>query len=319
MYYTIGGFTLDDTVLPNGEVIRKAPGGNVLYSAIGARLWDVPVSLISPVGKDYPEDYLIEMEKKGLNIEFVQQIDRPSFHVWILHEGNGKRQIIYRLDSGINEFLDPSVKDIPEDCFDAKGVHICPIRGDSQQKLLNYLINGQVPVFLDLIVIPGQIDVESISTQTKWKKLKAFLPSIEEVQAIFGELPLAELLAKLEDVGPPCFAIKMGHHGSIVRNPVDRSFYHVPVFKVNAIDATGAGDSYCGGFMVGYQKTGDPIQAALYGTVSSSFLIEDYGALHGLNVTLEMAQKRLASITQKVKLLDGKMLVELSKKLESER
>ena len=31
MYYTIGGFTLDETVLPNGEVRSKAPGGNVLF------------------------------------------------------------------------------------------------------------------------------------------------------------------------------------------------------------------------------------------------------------------------------------------------
>lgn len=319
MYFTIGGFTLDDTVLPNGEVRRKAPGGNVLYSAIGAKIWGAKAGMISPVGRDYPQEYLDVMEEKGLDIQGVRRISHPSFHVWVLHEGNGRRQIIYRLDSGSNKFLDPTIEDIPEDCLEAKGVHICPIRGDSQRKLLDYLIKKDVPVFLDLIVIPGQIDVSQLEGRENWKNLKAFLPSIEEVRAVFGDVPLAELLAQIEEVGPPCFAIKMGHHGSVVRNPEDKSYYHVPVYNADVLDATGAGDSFCGGFMVGLQETNDAVKAAMYGTVSSSFLIEDFGALHGLEVSLGMAKKRLAIVNQKVSLLDSKKLNELNRKLISER
>lgn len=319
MYYTIGGFTLDDTVLPSGEVRWKAPGGNVLYSAIGAKIWDDNVGMISPVGRDYPQEYLEIMEEKGLDIEGVRRIDHPSFHVWILHEGNGRRQIIYRLDSGSNKYLDPTVEDIPEDCLHAQGVHICPILNDSQQKLMEYLFEKDVPVFLDLIVIPGQIDVEKLRGQDNWKKLRAFLPSIEEVRTVFGDLPLEKLLARVEESGPPCFAIKIGHHGSVVRNPADKSYYHVPVYKADVLDATGAGDSYCGGFMVGLQEAGDAVKAAMYGTVSSSFLIEDFGALHGLDVTTEMARERLADVEERVSLLDAKKLNQLDQKIMSER
>jgi len=148
-----------------------------------------------------------------------------------------------------------------------------------------------------------------------WKKLKAFLPSIEEVRAVFGNLPLKELLCQMEEVSPECFAIKLGHNGSIVRNPTDNSYYHVPVYNADVVDATGAGDSYCGGFMVGLQETGDAIQAALFGTVSSSFLIEDFGALHGLEVTLEKAQERLDIVKNKVCLLDPKKIDSLNEKL----
>jgi ribokinase len=304
MYYTIGGFTLDETVLPNGKVQSAAPGGNVLYSAIGAKMWGVPVGLIAPIGNNYPNEYIELLRRNGFDLEGVNRIDHPSFYVWILHEGDGKRQIIYRLNSGSNVFLDPGIKDIPNECLNAKGALICPIRGDSQRVIANYLIEHHVPVFLDLIVIPGQIDVNLIQNKDMWGKLKSFMPSIEEVRAIFGSKPLWELLKEMEMISPKCFVIKLGHNGSLLRNPVDGCYYHIPIYPCEAIDATGAGDSYCGGFMVGLQEKNDPIEAALQGSVSASFLIEDFGAMHALKITSEMGQERLEKIRPKVRQLN---------------
>jgi ribokinase len=61
---------------------------------------------------------------------------------------------------------------------------------------------------------------------------------------------------------------------------------------------TGAGDSFCGGFMVGLATTGDPIRAALYGTVSASFAIEGYGALYALGADSTEARRRLVYLEQ---------------------
>ena len=68
--------------------------------------------------------------------------------------------------------------------------------------------------------------------------------------------------------------------------------YHSDTVK----DPTGAGDSFCGGFLVGYHQTHDLITAAKYGTVSSSFVIEDFGIEPVLHVTKEMAMKRLQEV-----------------------
>lgn len=303
MYYTIGGFTLDDTVTPDGNVQWAAPGGNALYSAIGAKFWTSEVGIITPIGNDYPKEYLAILSKAGFDLSGIRKIDYPSFHVWILHEGDGKRQIIYRLDSGNNTFLDPVVKDLPSNLSIIKGVHICPILGNSQANLLRPLIDNNVPTFLDLIVIPDQIDVSQGHHPVLWKKLRAFIPSLEEVIALFGDLPLPSLLEKLEEVGPDIFAVKLGHRGSIVRNPSDKSYYYIPAYQANVVDATGAGDSYCGGFMVGLQELNDPIKAALYGTISASFLIEGFGALHALDITNEQANERLNFLQKQVKRL----------------
>jgi ribokinase len=303
MFYTIGGFTLDDTVLPSGEVQWSAPGGNVLYSAIGAKIWANEVGIIGVVGHDYPETYLDQLKKAGFDLDGVRRIDYTSFHVWILHEGEGRRQIIYRLDSGKNQALDPTDEDLPSSIVKAKGVHICPILGASQAILMEHLLSNKVPTFLDLIVIPDQIDVHSGHNRNYWPKLHGFLPSIEEVRALFGNLPLGDLIHNMQEVGPELFAIKMGALGCVVRNPIDGEIYHVPAYPTNVIDATGAGDSFCGGFMVGAQGTGDPIMAALYGTVSASFVIEDFGALHALHIKKGLAYERLESLRPKVRRL----------------
>ena len=62
------------------------------------------------------------------------------------------------------------------------------------------------------------------------------------------------------------------------------------------IDVTGAGDSFCGGFMVGLNQTADPIQAAQMGLVSASLVIEEYGALRALQINKEEAAQRLVAV-----------------------
>jgi hypothetical protein len=52
--------------------------------------------------------------------------------------------------------------------------------------------------------------------------------------------------------------------------------------------------------MVGLQETGDSIEAALLGTISASFVIEDFGALHAMEVSTEVAQERLAYLRPRV-------------------
>jgi sugar/nucleoside kinase (ribokinase family) len=292
----VGGFTLDDTILPTGELFWSAPGGNALYSAIGAKIWGVPVGIVARVGADYPVVHLERLAAAGFNLTGVSRIDGPTFHVWILHEGQGRRQIVYRLDSGRNMALDPVATDIPTDYLTAEAAHICPILNASQAALACHLAKFGVPTYVDLIAIPGQIDLSLDSPPSFWKGLRAFLPSLEEVTALWGDLPLDQLIDKLRHAGPPCFAIKMGDKGSVVYDPDRATLFHVPVYPAEVVDTTGAGDAYCGGFMVGLQETGDPLEAALYGTVSASIVIEGFGALHALDHPAGQQLQRLQAL-----------------------
>ena len=50
-----------------------------------------------------------------------------------------------------------------------------------------------------------------------------------------------------------------------------------PISQGKVIDPTGTGNAFMGGFAIGLIETGDVIEAISYGTVSSSFALEQIG------------------------------------------
>ena len=85
--------------------------------------------------------------------------------------------------------------------------------------------------------------------------------------------------------------IKLGQQGcrvtsgSITKN--------IPIYPCKAVDTTGAGDAFCGGFVAGMVRTGDPFVAAAMGNVSASFVVQDFGGVHALHIKEQDAQNRL--------------------------
>jgi len=63
---------------------------------------------------------------------------------------------------------------------------------------------------------------------------------------------------------------------------------------VKVVDVTGAGDAFCGGFMADFVQHGDPVRAAITGTVSASLCVQDYGALHMLRAAPDEIDHRAA-------------------------
>jgi ribokinase len=77
---------------------------------------------------------------------------------------------------------------------------------------------------------------------------------------------------------------------------VAKKHWEIPAYPAGLNDPTGAGDSFCGGFLAGYQKTFDPVRAVLFGSVSASLTIEGSGAFHALDALPGLAQARLDSL-----------------------
>jgi ribokinase len=119
--------------------------------------------------------------------------------------------------------------------------------------------------------------------------IDVFIPSDQEVESLFRDEP-AEMDARqcaewFAARGPSVVVLKLGSEGVLVHERNSGQFWHVPALPVRALDVTGAGDAFCGGFMAELIKYGDPVRAAITGTVSASLVIQDYGALHMLDAT----------------------------------
>jgi sugar/nucleoside kinase (ribokinase family) len=84
--------------------------------------------------------------------------------------------------------------------------------------------------------------------------------------------------------------LRMGEAGSLVPGQSEAAVA-VPVASV--VDVTGAGNAYCGGFLVGLAETGDLGLAGRYGAVSASFALEQFGATFALEDLRARAERRL--------------------------
>jgi len=103
-------------------------------------------------------------------------------------------------------------------------------------------------------------------------------PNLLEAQTLYGEPDPAALVRAMLDDGAPVAVLRMGERGSIAGRRGDPDLLRVPAVPVEAIvDQTGAGNTYCGAFLVGWCETRDLAQASCWGAVAASFALESTG------------------------------------------
>lgn len=77
-----------------------------------------------------------------------------------------------------------------------------------------------------------------------------------------------------------CIVVRCAEHGCLVMSR-DIAPTWLPAFfeagSERVVDATGGGNAFLGGFAAGYEVTGSFVEAAKYGNVAASFVIEQVG------------------------------------------
>ena len=103
------------------------------------------------------------------------------------------------------------------------------------------------------------------------------LPSLDDSQQLTG-LTDADAIADFYlGLGAPLVALKMGAEGSLIATQDSRD--RLPPFKVTAVDATGAGDTFDGAFLSRLLEGDNPVAAGRYANVAAALSTMDYGAV----------------------------------------
>ncbi len=277
--------------------MRMAPGGNLLYSAIGAKIWTDDVGLFGLVGCDYPQNYLDSLQRSGFDLSGLTRMDTPGIKMWALHEKDGKRQLVYKLDSGHNRDMDPKSEFASDDYVnESSSILIAALPISTQMNLVKRFRGDGRKIVMDTINIPGAIDPTPLRDLSKLSGVDVFLPSVEEVRDIWGDGDLKEIMRMVCEDGKRDMVVKMGSRGSIAYLSGKDEFYSIPIYDVDARDTTGAGDTFCGGFIAGLELYGDIVRAAAMGNVSSSYTVQDFGGVHAIDVSRQQATERFCSV-----------------------
>ncbi|MCC6261401.1 MAG: carbohydrate kinase family protein [Anaerolineales bacterium] len=324
--FLIAGKIQREYILPPlGLPSVDKPGGSLLYAAGGLAVWNSQISLAARVGSDYPTAELKELKKRGFDIEGIRiqphPIDLRSFSAYTdkyeISQTNAvshfaKRQLQFpkallgyqmldqsQLDPKALDPLSPAALDIPKKNRNLAYIHICPLDFTSQSQLVNLFSGSNQTVSLD--PAPNYMHPAFWrDLRTVLQGVKIFSPSEEELRALFwGETnDLWEMAKKISAYGPQVIVIKRGSLGQAVYDVAQAKKYEIQAYPARIEDPTGVGDAFCGGFLAGYQKTNDPLQAALYGGVSASLKIEGSGPFHPLEALPGLAEARLHALEQ---------------------
>ena len=331
-FLIVGRLSRDYVVFPSGEPLLDISGGSALYAAVGLAVWepDPPPAMIARVGEDYPRQWLDEFSRHGLNIRGVrilpEAVDLRSFAAYIDRATRVRDDPVahfarlgYPFPKALLGYRPPSFAsvdsrtrlqptslrqgDILASFLDANAIHLCPV---------DYLTHSLLPAFLrqaefstvTLDPSPGYMN------PTYWGDvpalligLTAFLPSEEEVRSLFqGRTEdLWEMAECLAAYGCEIIVIKRGERGQWVYDAASHSRWEVPSYPARVLNPIGAGDAFCGGFMAGYRRAYDPVEAALHGNISASLVVEGHQALYALDTLPGLPAARLEALRSAIR------------------
>lgn len=295
-FAAIAGLIIDDIVLPTGETRMGVPGGSGTHSVWGMRIWSESVGLLASYGTDCPAEILSAFDQAGIALHRAAANPEPTPRCWQVFEFNQHRTEIFRTSEADFYRLQPLVTDIPVEWQGAAGFHLLHEAKDMPVFARRLRAGGVGCILAE--PPPSEFVPEKLDEFAAFLPLvDAFSPNWEESAQLLGIDNPDAIVARFLEMGVPVVALRMGGVGSLVAVPGRR--WHIPAVPVPVVDVTGAGNSYCGGFLVGYAQTGDPRMAGMYGAVSASFTIEQFGLPMIEQTTTARAQQRLPRLEQR--------------------
>jgi sugar/nucleoside kinase (ribokinase family) len=268
------------------------PGGAMLYSALGAVLWETSVAVVAPLGDDYPARALHALEHRGVDLAGLRPLGRPGLRAWLLYEPAARR-IVHRLGSANHVEASPAPGDVAGRYADARAFHLSPSPLVCQRPLLEVLATRR-----DVLLSLDPHDPVREDSLERWRGVLAlldvFFVSEEELQldGVAGDPRGA--LARLAGGRLRYALLKRGAAGGLLYDARTGEARAWTARAAQVVDPTGAGDAFAGGFLSGLLAGEDVPGALERGVVSASFALEAWGAAGLIVATLAQARQRRA-------------------------
>jgi len=288
----VGNLTIDDVVRADGRTRMGQAGGNAVYAALGARLWNPSVGVVTRRGPDLPPDVLPKLARFGVDLEGVVETDVPTARSWLLYEDDGSRRFLARSrPAHETRWVQPS--DIPV-AWLADGspvVLIAPMPLAAVQALVEHVRRASPGA--TVIVDPHESwPNDHAALAVLAHGIDVFVPSRDELALLMGPQAVEEAAEGLRGLGFPAVVVKLGEEGARIHDAAgSRS---VPAAVAEPVEVTGAGDTFCGALAGGLAAGLTLAEAVVRGTHTAAWSIERPGSLALASLTPTVAAQRLA-------------------------
>jgi sugar/nucleoside kinase (ribokinase family) len=256
------------------EQVEQQLGGNAGTTSCTIGTLGVPVSLITLAGRDASaEAVFARLVSAGVNLDLVQYVNAPTSIAISLVRTDGERALLYLLGAASEEFA-PFQLPTAATHFHLAAVYRMKHLRSIAPRLLRQARDAGLRTSLDT-----QWD-----TQGEWRPvLEPTLPftdytllNEDEARMLTGHSDPASAARSLRDAGATNIIIKLGPRGCWANGTL------VPGYAVSAVDTTGAGDCFSGGFVAALERGLDIIDAARFANAVGALAVQKVGAAAGV-------------------------------------
>ncbi len=244
---------------PGGDVL----GGSVTYGTLAARRLGWDAAVLTSAGPDFEP----ERELPGVPA-FVRRSSATTRFVNEYDEDGTRHQVVTARADDVD--LEP----LPASWRDPDALLLGPLVGELAGPFATALEAGCVGAIAQGYV--RALDEEGRVSARDWVHPERDLLGVHVLFLSEHDLPGADDRARELLAHVPMVALTRGWRGLTL---VTRQGCHdVPTLPRPEVDPTGAGDVFAAAFLVRYQETGDPLEAAAFGACAASCAVEGVGA-----------------------------------------
>lgn len=291
----VGSIALDSIITPFGARVDVL-GGSTVYTSMASKNF-CKTNIVGVVGEDFPKEHLELLESNEIDTEGMVIAAGKTFRWKGVYNDLNQAET---LDTQLNVFAEfnPSIPDNYKNCDYVFLGNIDPVL---QLSVLNQMHNPKITA---CDTMNFWISGKKEALLKVIKKVDILFINEEEIKMLIGDANIFQAAEIALSIGPKLVVIKCGGHGSVCIG--ENFIFFAPVYPVKrAIDPTGAGDSFAGGFM-GYLAQKDNFDkdtirnAMIYGTIMASFCVEAFSLERVKEVTAESIEVRKNKIRKSV-------------------
>jgi sugar/nucleoside kinase (ribokinase family) len=274
------------------EEIRMTPAGTAAGPAVIAAKLGLRTRLVGAIAEDAMGRLLRDLLlADGVDVGALQIVDQSRTSATILAiSPDGDRPALHAPGASLALRLDAPFDDVLDTRFlHLGGVGTMPFfDGPPSRQLLEAARGRGIVTTCDLI---SPMPTTLASLEQALPFVDYFMPAADEAMALSDCRTAEDAAQFFLDLGAGTCIFKQGAAGSLVTRPGET--IRIPAYRVETVDTTGCGDSYCAGFAAGLAHGYELEEACRFAAATAALVSTGLGSDAGVKsfeATLEALQ-----------------------------
>lgn len=269
-----------------GDLYKAGFGGDTSNTAIAAARQGAKAGYITLLGQDRFGDLLMDLWRREEvdAAEVKRDPNAPTGIYFVTHSDAGHQFHYYRAGSAASRM---TREDLPLDYLrGGKVLHVSAISQAISENACETVFAAmdaaraaELEVCFDtnLRLKLWTLERARDAIDGAIRRADILRPALDDARTLTGIEDADAILDHFLKLGPKLVVMTMGKEGVILASRDAR--HRLPPHKVDAVDATGAGDAFNGSFLARLIAGDDPLAAARYANAAAALSTTGYGAV----------------------------------------